>query len=90
MASLWMVTELLLPIWTPLWPGVFASVASNNPLLLVGGTPVAYNGTHTPAFKARMTRVRALLARDSTSVAYNHFFWMKAAHSDLWPRLSIS
>ena len=56
------------------WPGVFASVASNNSLLLVGGAPLAYNGTHTPGFRARMTSVRALLARDSASVARNHFF----------------
>ena len=65
-------------------------MASNNSLLLVGGAPLDCDGAHPSGFRARMTRVRALLARDSDPVARNHFFWMKAAHPDLWPHLSVS
>ena len=68
-------------IATP-WPEVFASVASNNSLLLVGGAPLACDGAHPSGFRARMTIVRDLLAKESVSLARNHFFLMKAAHPD--------
>ena len=46
-------------------------MASNS--LLAGGAPLVYDGTHPSGFRARMTSVRALLARDGVSVARNHF-----------------
>ena len=49
-------------------------MASNNSLLLVGGAPLAYDGAHTSGVRARMASVRLLVARDSASVARNHFF----------------
>ena len=45
------------------WPGVFASVASNNSLLLVGGAPLACDGAHPCGFRARRTIARDILAK---------------------------
>ena len=60
-------------------------MASNNSLL-VGGAPLACDGAHPSDFRARMTRVRDLLVKESASVTCNHFFWIKAAHPALWTR----
>ena len=76
-------------IATP-WPGVFASMPSNNSLLLDGGAPLACGGAHPSGFRLRMAIVRDLLAKESVSLTRNHFFLMKAAHPDQWPRPSIS
>ena len=43
------------------WPGVFASVARNNALLLVGGAPLACGGAHPSGFRASQKPMPSLL-----------------------------
>ena len=68
-----------LAVKAPIWFGVFASLTSNNSLLLVSVAPFTCNGAHPLGYRARLTSVSAVLTRYIAYVTRDYFLRLKTA-----------